>query len=281
MNNIIKRNNLKVNKVTINKDVTTIDTPLGLFDIKKYKDPSIFDYLLSRGFIYIPKIIDYDDEYILARGTLDDKSSFFAILEATNDLLKNNFKPQAGFAGTYKFNIENQSKPLIIEVDGAELNVYYGDLAKADVEVHIKEEILNKAVSAVDYIKDHGIVAEFSCEDATRTELDYLLEVFGAVQEAKVDKINVPDTVGVTIPSKMNELITNIKEVIHVPISVHCHNDFGLAVANSLAAIEAGAQQAQCTINGLGERAGNASLEEIVMALHKAYNINTNIKSTI
>ena len=65
MNNIIKRNNLKVNKVTINKDVTTIDTPLGLFDIKKYKDPSIFDYLLSRGFIYIPKIIDYDDEYIL------------------------------------------------------------------------------------------------------------------------------------------------------------------------------------------------------------------------
>ncbi|HIH36053.1 MAG TPA: 2-isopropylmalate synthase, partial [Methanosphaera sp.] len=144
-----------------------------------------------------------------------------------------------------------------------------------------KEDILNKAVSAVDYIKDHGLTAEFSCEDATRTELDYLLEVFGAVQEAKVDKINVPDTVGVTIPSKMNELITNIKEVIHVPISVHCHNDFGLAVANSLAAIEAGAQQAQCTINGLGERAGNASLEEIVMTLKKAYNINTNINTEL
>jgi len=144
-----------------------------------------------------------------------------------------------------------------------------------------KEDILNKAVSAVDYIKDHGITAEFSCEDATRTELDYLLEVFGAVQEAKVDKINVPDTVGVTIPSKMNELITNIKEVIHVPISVHCHNDFGLAVANSFAAIEAGAQQAQCTINGLGERAGNASLEEIVMTLKKAYNINTNINTEL
>ncbi|WP_323737275.1 2-isopropylmalate synthase [Methanosphaera sp. ISO3-F5] len=144
-----------------------------------------------------------------------------------------------------------------------------------------KEEILNKAVSAVDYIKDHGLTAEFSCEDATRTELDYLLEVFGAVQEAKVDKINVPDTVGVTIPTKMNELISNIKEVIHVPISVHCHNDFGLAVANSLAAIEAGAKQAQCTINGLGERAGNASLEEIVMTLKKAYNINTNINTEL
>ncbi|MBQ3609434.1 MAG: 2-isopropylmalate synthase, partial [Bacteroidaceae bacterium] len=115
----------------------------------------------------------------------------------------------------------------------------------------------------------------------TRTELDYLKEVFGAVQEAGVDKINVPDTVGVTIPRKMNELITNLREVITVPISVHCHNDFGLAVANSLAAIEAGAKQAQCTINGLGERAGNASLEEIVMTLHKAYNIKTNIKSEL
>lgn len=144
-----------------------------------------------------------------------------------------------------------------------------------------KEQILDKAVSAVEYIKDHGLTAEFSCEDATRTELDYLKEVFGAVQEAGVDKINVPDTVGVTIPRKMNELITNLREVITVPISVHCHNDFGLAVANSLAAIEAGAKQAQCTINGLGERAGNASLEEIVMTLHKAYNIKTNIKSEL
>lgn len=144
-----------------------------------------------------------------------------------------------------------------------------------------KEEILEKAVSSVEYIKDHGLIAEFSCEDATRTELDYLKEVFGAVQEAKVDKINVPDTVGVTIPIKMNELISNLREVITVPISVHCHNDFGLAVANSLAAIEAGAKQAQCTINGLGERAGNASLEEIVMALKKAYDINTNINTEL
>ncbi|OED30304.1 2-isopropylmalate synthase [Methanosphaera sp. WGK6] len=144
-----------------------------------------------------------------------------------------------------------------------------------------KEEILDKAVTAVEYIKDHGITAEFSCEDSTRTEIDYLLEVFSAVQEAKVDKINVPDTVGVTIPIKMNELITKINEKINVPISVHCHNDFGLAVANTLAAIEAGAKQAQCTINGLGERAGNASLEEIVMSLHKCYNINTNINSKL
>ena len=144
-----------------------------------------------------------------------------------------------------------------------------------------KEEILDKAVTAVEYIKDHGIIAEFSCEDATRTELDYLLKVFGAVQDAKVDKINVPDTVGVTRPGKMNELITNLRQEINVSISVHCHNDFGLAVANTLAAIEAGAKQAQCTINGLGERAGNASCEELVMAIESLYNIKTGIKTEL
>lgn len=144
-----------------------------------------------------------------------------------------------------------------------------------------KEEILDKAVTAVEYIKDHGIIAEFSCEDATRTELDYLLEVFGAVQDAKVDKINVPDTVGVTRPGKMNELITNLRQEINVPISVHCHNDFGLAVANTLAALNAGAQQAHVTINGLGERAGNASCEELVMAIESLYNIKTGIKTEL
>ncbi len=140
-----------------------------------------------------------------------------------------------------------------------------------------KEEILDHAVTSVEYIKDHGLTAEFSCEDATRTEPEYLLEVFKAAQDAKADKINVPDTVGVTIPKKMNELVSFLAEEIKIPISVHCHNDLGLAVANSLAAIEAGARQAQCTINGLGERAGNASLEEIVMTLHKVYDIKTNI----
>ncbi|MBE6494492.1 MAG: 2-isopropylmalate synthase [Methanosphaera stadtmanae] len=144
-----------------------------------------------------------------------------------------------------------------------------------------KEEILDKAVTSVEYIKDHGITAEFSCEDSTRTELDYLLEVYKAVEDAGVDKINVPDTVGVTIPIRMNELISQIAEIIKVPISVHCHNDFGLAVANSLAGVEGGARQIQCTINGLGERAGNASLEECVMTLHKEYNIHTNINSKL
>lgn len=142
-----------------------------------------------------------------------------------------------------------------------------------------KEDILNKAVDAVEYIKDHGIMAEFSAEDATRTEFDYLSEIYQAVDEAGVDYINVPDTVGVMIPRSMNWIINELKNNIKSPISVHCHDDFGLAVANSLAAVEAGAEQVHATVNGLGERAGNAALEEIAMTLIARYDIPVNIKT--
>lgn len=144
-----------------------------------------------------------------------------------------------------------------------------------------KEEILNLSVGAVDYIKDHGIIAEFSAEDATRTEFEYLKEVYQAVESAKVDYINVPDTVGVMIPSSMYYLVSELKKYINVPLSVHCHDDFGLAVANSLSAVEAGAEQIHATINGLGERAGNASLEEVVMALIIDYGVKMNINTRL
>ncbi|WP_423792914.1 2-isopropylmalate synthase [Methanocaldococcus indicus] len=144
-----------------------------------------------------------------------------------------------------------------------------------------KEEIIDIAVEAIDYIKEHGLKVEFSAEDATRTELDYLIEVYKKAEEAKADIINVPDTVGVMIPRAMFYLIDKLKKEINIPISIHCHNDFGLAVANSLAAIEAGAEQVHCTINGLGERGGNAALEEVVMSLFALYNIKTNIKTEL
>jgi 2-isopropylmalate synthase len=143
-----------------------------------------------------------------------------------------------------------------------------------------KEDILSKSVEAVEYIKDHGITAEFSAEDATRTEFEYLSEIYNAVEAAGADYINVPDTVGVLIPSAMNWLIKQLKTDLKVPISVHCHDDFGLAVANSLAAVEAGAEQVHATVNGLGERAGNASLEEVVMSLITRYDIPMDIKTT-
>ncbi len=145
-------------------------------------------------------------------------------------------------------------------------------------DIHLKhqfrknrDEILKIAVSAVKRAKKYTDNVEFSAMDATRSDWDYLCKVFSEVIDAGAVTINVPDTVGYTVPEEFGRLIRYIRE--HVPnisnavISVHCHNDLGLAVANSIAAIQNGARQVECTINGIGERAGNASLEEIAMIL--------------
>ncbi len=135
-----------------------------------------------------------------------------------------------------------------------------------------REEVLEDAIRGVTYAKSLCNVVEFSAEDASRSDPDYLCEVFEAVIAAGATIINVPDTVGYAIPDEFGNLIRyirkNVPNINDAVISVHCHNDLGLAVANSLTAIQNGAEQIECTINGIGERAGNASLEEIVMALN-------------
>jgi 2-isopropylmalate synthase len=134
-----------------------------------------------------------------------------------------------------------------------------------------KEEIIKSAVGAISQARELCDDVEFSPEDASRTELGYLAEVVTAAIEAGAGTVNIPDTVGYTVPTEFDRLFRYLKE--HVPgidgitLSVHCHNDLGMAVANSLAAVAAGARQVECTINGIGERAGNCSLEEVVMAL--------------
>ncbi len=142
-----------------------------------------------------------------------------------------------------------------------------------------REEIKEISVDAVEYIKSHGVECMFSAMDATRTEIEYLKQIYKAVEDAGVDVVNVPDTVGVATPFKFYELIRELKEHLKVPIDVHCHNDFGLAVANTLAAVKAGADQVQVTVNGIGERAGNASLAEVVMLIETIEGLKTNIKS--
>lgn len=135
-----------------------------------------------------------------------------------------------------------------------------------------RSEVLEMTRQAVSMARNFAEDVEFSAEDATRSDVDYLCEVLSVAVDAGASVINVPDTVGYTTPAEFARLIRTVNERVvadkKVIISVHCHNDLGLAVANSLAAIEAGARQVECTINGIGERAGNASLEEIVMALH-------------
>jgi len=135
-----------------------------------------------------------------------------------------------------------------------------------------RAEVIEMTRAAVSQAHSYAEDVEFSAEDATRSDINYLCEVLDAAVEAGASVLNVPDTVGYTTPLEYMHLVQQVRERVvrdrDVIISVHCHNDLGLAVANSLAAIEAGARQVECTINGIGERAGNASLEEIVMALH-------------
>jgi len=135
-----------------------------------------------------------------------------------------------------------------------------------------RSEVIEMTGHAVSLARECAEEVEFSAEDATRSDVDYLCEVFATAIEAGATVINVPDTVGYTMPTEFSRLVTRVREEVvgdrdDITISVHCHDDLGLAVANSLAAIEAGARQVECTINGIGERAGNASLEEIVMAM--------------
>jgi 2-isopropylmalate synthase len=149
-------------------------------------------------------------------------------------------------------------------------------LATSDIHLKYKlrisrERCREQAREAVQLAKSFCEDVEFSPEDATRTDPDFLCEVVQAVVDAGATTINIPDTVGYTIPSEYAQTIRMLRERVrgieNVVISVHCHNDLGLAVANTLAAVEAGARQVECTINGIGERAGNASLEEFVMAM--------------
>ncbi|NLE61213.1 MAG: 2-isopropylmalate synthase, partial [Planctomycetes bacterium] len=134
-----------------------------------------------------------------------------------------------------------------------------------------REQVVQRVREMVAYARSLCADVEFSPEDASRTELPFLTQVVEAVIEAGATTVNIPDTVGYSTPDHFTNIIehlmTHVKNIKKAVISVHCHNDLGLAVANSLAAVKAGARQVECTINGLGERAGNASLEEVVMAI--------------
>ena len=146
------------------------------------------------------------------------------------------------------------------------------------------DQVLERAVQAVKWALEYTDDVEFSAEDAVRSEMDFLVKVYDAVIQAGAKTLNVPDTVGYSIPAqwgeRMKELIARVPNADKVIWSTHCHNDLGMAVANSLSAVMAGARQVECTINGLGERAGNASLEEIVMAVRTRRDI-FNLETTI
>lgn len=154
----------------------------------------------------------------------------------------------------------------------AGLGYVHAFIATSDIHLEHKlhmtrDECVARAVEAVEYAKSHGLRVEFSAEDATRTDRGFLKRVFAEVAGAGADRIDIPDTVGYSTPEYMAQITRDAAAATGLPVSVHCHNDFGLAVANAISGIQAGAACAHVTINGIGERAGNASLEELVMGL--------------
>ena len=178
----------------------------------------------------------------------------------------------AGLARAHKLDIERAGEA----VKGARKPRIHTFIATSDIHLEHKlrksrAEVLKQAAEAVKIAKDLCDDVEFSAEDATRSDIGYLVEVFEAAIEQGATTINIPDTVGYAVPQEfgpfVNEIISRISNKEGVIFSCHCHNDLGLGVANSLAGVENGCRQVECTINGIGERAGNASLEEIVMTL--------------
>jgi methanogen homocitrate synthase len=137
-----------------------------------------------------------------------------------------------------------------------------------------KEEALNICMKSIEYAKDHGIFVAFSAEDATRTDINFLKEIYKKAEDYGVDRVHIADTVGAISPQGVDYLVRELRKVISTEIAMHCHNDFGMALSNSISGLLAGATAVSTTVNGIGERAGNTSLEEIVMALKIIYNID-------
>ncbi len=177
--------------------------------------------------------------------------------------------------------ISDINAALDCDVDGIITFMGTSDL-HLEHKMHItRQEALNTCMKSIEYAKDHGLFVAFSAEDATRTDLDYLKRMYKKAESYGVDRVHVADTTGAITPQGMTFLIKELRKEINTNIALHCHNDFGLAVTNSIAGLLAGANDVSTTINGIGERAGNASLEELVMSLKLLYGKDLGFKTKI
>jgi len=207
----------------------------------------------------------------------------FAAVQAVAEAVKNS--TVCGLSRALDRDIDRAGEAL----KGAERSRIHTFIATSPIHMQMKlkmspEQVIEYAVKAVKRARQYTDDVEFSAEDAGRSEEDFLCRILEAVVDAGATTLNIPDTVGYSIPSEFGATIANLMQRIpnadKAIFSVHCHNDLGMAVANSLSAVMNGARQVECTINGLGERAGNASLEEVVMAIktrHDAFNCETRL----
>ncbi|HEY6585858.1 MAG TPA: 2-isopropylmalate synthase, partial [Candidatus Methanoperedens sp.] len=171
---------------------------------------------------------------------------------------------------------EDIDAALGCDVDSIHLVVPVSDLHIQQKLKKDRDSVRELAAEMTEYAKSHGLIVELSGEDASRADLEYLKSVYNAGIDAGADRLCFCDTVGILLPENTYEIFTDLSS-LRAPISIHCHNDFGMATANTVSALRAGANEAHVTINGIGERAGNTSLEEVVMVLYSLYKYKTAI----
>ncbi len=211
---------------------------------------------------------------IIEAGTaIAGEEEFKAIKEIANSGLK---AEVCSFARIKEMDID--------AVANADADSVFMVAPSSDIHIRTKfpgksrEDIIEISVRAVEYAKERGLKVEFGAEDSSRADLGFVKELFKAVVDAKADRLTFTDTVGVLIPEKAERIMRELKSTFKVPIAFHGHNDFGLATANTVYAVKGGAKEIHVTVNGLGERAGNAPLEEVVLVLETFYGIKTNIR---
>lgn len=165
------------------------------------------------------------------------------------------------------------------DVDGIITFIGTSDI-HLDHKMHIgRQEAISISQKAIEYAKDHGLFVAFSAEDATRTDIEFLKRIYGIAEECGADRVHIADTTGAITPQGIDYLVRELTKDLNIDIALHCHNDFGLAVINSITGVLAGAKGISTTVNGIGERAGNASLEELIMAMKILYGKDLGFKT--
>lgn len=176
---------------------------------------------------------------------------------------------------------EDIDQAIDCDVDGIIIFMATSDLHLKHKIKMSRDEILNVCMKSIEHAKDHGLFVAFSAEDATRTDLDFLKKIYKKAEIYGADRLHIADTVGAISPQGMENLVKELRTELESEIALHCHNDFGMALSNSISGLLAGANAVSTTVNGIGERAGNTSLEEIVMALKIIYGIDLGFNISI
>ncbi|PSQ17518.1 2-isopropylmalate synthase [Halobacteriales archaeon QS_8_69_26] len=249
-------------------------------------DARIFDTTLRDGEQSPRTSFSYDDKREIATA-LDDMGTHVieagfpvnsqAEFEAVRDVARSTDATVAGLARVVPEDVE---AALDAGVDMVHVFCSTSEVQLRDSMGITRRQATARSVEAVERVADAGVEVMYSPMDATRTDEEYLVEVVEAVTEAGADWINVPDTCGVATPRRFRDLISTVTAHTDARVDVHTHDDFGMATANAVAGFEAGAAQAQVSVNGIGERAGNAAYEEVVMAVESVYGVDTGIDTT-